>query len=185
MRWDDLFADLEAQLVAAEAADLAAEVADRSRREVALLTFVDRARAAGGATVRLRVAGVGVVDGVLAEVGQEWLLLAEPTGRQSLVPMAAVLSVSGLGLRSAAPGSGGRVFERLGLASALRAIARDRSPLTVWLGDGSAVSGTIDRVGADFMELRVHAAGEVAPRGEPLGVRTVPLAAVAVVRRAG
>lgn len=185
MRWDDLFADLEAQLAAAEATERAAEVSDRSRREVALLTLVDRARASCGSSVQLRVAGAGAVEGVLVEVGQEWLLLAEPTGQQTLVPTAAVLSVSGLGLRSAAPGSAGRVFERLGLASALRALARDRAPVLAWLRDGGTVSGTIDRVGSDFVELRAHGAGEVALRGEPLPVRTVPLAALAVVRRAG
>ena len=51
VRWDELFRDLEGQVAAVEAADLAAEVADRTRRESALLTLADRARGSVGARV--------------------------------------------------------------------------------------------------------------------------------------
>ena len=104
MRWDDLFRDLEAQLAAAAAAELDAEVADRARREAALLGLIDRARAATGHPVQVRVAGAGPVEGVLAEVGSQWLLLAETGGREVLVPLAAVVSLAGLRAWSEAPG---------------------------------------------------------------------------------
>ncbi len=42
MRWERLFDDLEAQLVADERRDLDAEVADRTRRERALLGLHER-----------------------------------------------------------------------------------------------------------------------------------------------
>ena len=131
MRWDDLFRDLEAQLEAAAAAELDAEVADRTRREAAQLALVDRARAAVGHPVTLRVLGAGPVDGLLADVGAQWLLLAEPSGRQALVPSSAVLSLAGLRAWTSVPGEGGQVFARLGLGSALRGIARDRLPVQV------------------------------------------------------
>ena len=51
------------------AAELDAEVADRTRREAAQLALVDRARAAVGHPVTLRVLGAGPVDGLLADVG--------------------------------------------------------------------------------------------------------------------
>ena len=180
MRWDDLFRDLEAQLEAAAAAELDAEVADRSRREAAQLALVDRARAAVGHPVTLRVLGAGPVDGVLVDVGAQWLLLAETSGRQALVPLTAVLSLAGLRAWTSVPGEGGQVFARLGLGSALRGIARDRLPVQVVLTDGSVLAGTLDRVGSDFVEVTEH--GEVRRRGEVTGVRTVPFAALALLR---
>lgn len=182
MRWDDLFRDLEAQLAAGEAAELDAEVADRTRREAAQLELVDRARAAVGHPVSVRALGAGPVDGVLADVGSQWLLVAETGGREALVPLTAVVSLGGLRAWSGAPGSAGRVFARLGLGHALRGIARDRVPVQVWLVDGSVVAGTLDRVGADFVEVSEHGAGEVRRRGAVTGVRTVPFGALALVR---
>jgi hypothetical protein len=185
MRWDDLFRDLEAQLAAAEAVQRDDELADRTRREAALLRLVDRARASVGQPVTVRVLGAGALEGALSEVGSQWVLLAEDGGREALVPWRAVLALAGLTAWSGAPGSGGQVFERLGLGSALRGIARDRLPVQVWLTDGSTVTGTVDRVGADFLEVSEHAAGEPRRRTEVTGVRTVPFAALAVLRRGG
>jgi hypothetical protein len=74
------------------------------------------------------------------------------------------------------------VLARLGLGSALRAIARDRLQVTVVLIDGSTLPGTVDRVGADFLEMAEHAPGEPRRRGDVSGMRTVAFAAVAVVR---
>jgi hypothetical protein len=180
MRWDDLFRDLEAQLEAAAAAELDAEVADRTRRESALLELVDRARAAVGHPVALRVLGAGPVDGVLVQVGAQWLLLHETSGRDALVPLTAVVSLAGLRAWTAVPGEGGQVFARLGLGSALRGIARDRLPVQLWLTDAGVLAGTLDRVGADFVEVTEH--GEVRRRGDLTAVRTIPFAAVALLR---
>ncbi|HTE71828.1 MAG TPA: hypothetical protein VK640_01330 [Actinomycetes bacterium] len=181
MRWDDLFGDLEAQLDAAEAASVVAEVADRSRRESALLTLAERLGGSLGGRVGLHAVGAGRVDGRVVEVSDEWLLLAGDAGTQVLVTMSAVQSVTDLAPTSesmAAP-AGQRV--RLGLGVALRAIARDRSPVVVHLTGGGTVEGTLERVGADFVELTEHPAAEVRPRRSG-AVRTVPFAALALVR---
>jgi hypothetical protein len=183
VRWDELFRDLEAQLAAADAAELDAEVADRTRRESALLSLLDRARGACGTRVGVRVLGGETVDGLLAEVGPQWLLLADDAGRDVLVPAGAVLTVTGLAVWTGGPGAGGQVSARLGLGSALRALAQDRAPVTVLLIDGSAVTGTIDRVGADFVEITDREAGSRDQRRPQ--VRTVPTAALAVVRAGG
>jgi hypothetical protein len=180
MRWDELFADLEAQLAAEAAAEQDAEVADRTRREAARLTLVDRALGAVGCRVAVRVPGAGDVLGVLREVGAEWLLVDEDGGRTTLVPLAACLAVTGLTARTDLTTSAGRVFARLGLGSALRAVARDRSAVSVWLVDGSAVSGTVDRVGADFVEVSERPADDYPARAT--AVRTVPFAAIGLVR---
>lgn len=185
MRWDELFADLEAQLAAADSAELAAEVADRTRREAARLALVDRLRGAAGARVTVRVDGAGALEGTLTEVGRQWVLLGEASGLEVLVPIAAVLSVSGLRSRTAAAGSAGQVFDRLGLGSALRAIARDRASVALVLRDGSTLAGTVDRVGADFLELSAQDLGERSRGGPPGPAFTVPVAALAIVRRTG
>ncbi len=182
MRWEGLFRDLEAQLEAAESAAAEAEVADRTRRESATVALVDRALGAAGSRVAVRVLGAGAVDGVLKEVGAQWLLVEEDGGRDALVALPAVLSLAGLTAWSAPPGAGGQVFARLGLGSALRGIARDRAPVSVWLLDGSVVSGTVDRVGADFLEVSTHGPGEPRRRTEVSSVRTVAFAGLALLR---
>lgn len=184
MRWDELFDDLEGQLVEAELADLHAEVSDRERREVALLHLVDRLRPVIGRTVNVRVLGAGVIEGKLSALGPDWLLLAEVSGREALVAAAAVLAVGGLATQTAAPHSEGAVAARLNFAFALRAVVRDRSAVTVTLIDGTAEGGTLDRVGADFLELAEHAPDEVRRRDAVRSVRTYPLTAIALIRRA-
>ena len=182
-RWQALFADLEAQAAAAEHAERAAEVDERTRGELAGLGTIDRLRAADGAAVRLRVSGGRTLSGVVDRVGPDWLLLAEDAGREAVVPLAAVLGVRGLSRFSAVPGTAGAVSSRLGLRSALRGIARDRSPVRLELADGSGLDATLDRVGADFVEVAVHAPGEARRRHDVAEVELVPFAGLVAVRR--
>jgi hypothetical protein len=135
--------------------------------------------------VVLRVAGAGAVAGRLVDVGSEWLLLTDGPGadRECLVPLSAVLSLSGLAAWTATPQQAGQVGARLGLGVVLRGIARDRSGLAVTLVDGSTFSGTVDRVGADFVEVSEHGPGEPRRPQAVTGVRTVPFLALAVLRR--
>jgi hypothetical protein len=183
VRWDELFDDLDAQFNEVETAELAAEVADRSRREVALLRLVDRLRPVLGRQITVRLVGAGVVEGQLTAMGPDWLLLAEAGGREALVVASALLSVGGLAAQTAAPNSEGLVAARLNVAYALRGIVRDRSEVAVTLIDGSTAAGTIDRVGADFLELAEHPAGEERRRDAVRLVRAYPLSSLAVVRR--
>ncbi len=185
MRWRRLFDDLEAQFDAAEAAELAAEVSDRTRREMSLLRTVDRLAGSRGRALTFTVQGAGAVKGTLLAAAPEWLLLEEPPAREVLVRAGAVLAVSGLGPRSGVPGAEGEVGRRLGLASALRGLSRDRTPVTVDLVDGARLSGTIDRVGQDYLELAEHHAGEPRRPAAVSGVRLLPFAALALLRAAG
>lgn len=181
MRWQGLFDDLEAQLEAAQAAELAGELAERARRESALLRWSDRLRAAEGADLAVTLPGAGVLRGRLLEAGTDWLLLAEHGRREVLVPSTAVLGVTGLGPRSAVPDES-PVTRRLDLRWALRGLARSRTAVTLGLVDGSLVTGTLDRVGADHLDLAEHAPGEVRRAGAVRQVRLVPLPALALVR---
>jgi hypothetical protein len=182
VRWEDLFADLEAQAEQLAAAELQAEVSDRTRRELGLLRLVDRLRESDGHSLGVHVLGAGVVHGRLLDLGADWLLLEETGRREVLIAMRAVLGVTGVGARSAAPGSESEVGRRLDLRWALRGLARDRAGVTVVLADGSAVSGTLDRVGADHVDVAEHAPGEARRAAAVRQVRLVPVAALAVVR---
>lgn len=182
MRWEELFADLEGQLSAAERAESEAQAEDLARAEAARLALLDRLCLAGGQPLRLRVLGAGLLVGQLRDAAAAWLLLAEQGG-EALVPIEAVGWVGGLGRPAAAPGSTGQLRRRLGLGHVLRGIARDRSPVLATLRDGSALTGTLDRVGADFVELAEHPLDEPRRAERVTSVLAVPFTALAVLRR--
>lgn len=183
MRWDDLFADLEAEAELLARQERADEVGERSRIEVGRVAAIDRIRPSEGAVVSMSLRGGERVDGVLRRVGAQWLLVEEQLGREAVVALSAVSSVAGLSRRVGDARAVGVVESRLGLASALRALARDRAPVRVHLVDTHELDGTIDRVGADYFELARHARGELRRRGEVGSVVLVFNRAVAVIRR--
>lgn len=183
-RWDRLFTDLEAEAEAQDRAALAAEVTDMTRAESARIRLVDRLRAARGHVLTCHLLGGATVTGPVRDVGPDWLLIVEAPGGEAVVALDAVTSVIGLGAQSTLPGDGGRVGARLDLRYALRRLARGRVAVTVLLTDGSVVTGTVDRVGADFAEVAEHAVGEARRPHAVRQVRTVALRAVAVVRPA-
>ena len=198
MRWDRLFADLEARFDELADAEAAAEMADRERVALGAVWATQRLAGSIDRPIRVRLAGGSQVAGVLRTVGPDWLLVTEGHGRDCLLALAAITAVEGL------TASTGRVIGglalRLDLRRALRGLARDRSPVAVALtgwggevaGSGAAdrygtagsgeITGTIDRVGADFIELAVHAAWEPRRAGTVRSVALVPVAAVVLVR---
>lgn len=188
MRWDDLFADLELQWEATEAAELTAEVADRTRREAAYLRMLDRLRPAVGAEVRCLLRGgpgpgALSITGRISALGVDWLLLGETGSTEVLVPQSSLLAVRGLTVVSAQPGHEGALGARLDLRHVLRGLVRDRSVCTVTLVGGTALTGTLLRVGADFLELAEHPLGEFVRRADVRSGWTVPFAGLAFIRR--
>ena len=182
MRWQRLFADLQAEWEAEEAAADRVEDASRIRLETGAVRLADRVAGAAGRELTLRCRGAGELRGVLREAGAGWLLLEEPGGRELLVAAAAVRTVAGLD-RWTAPPVEGEVARRLDLRWAVRGLARDRSAVQLLLDDGGALTGTVDRVGADFLELAEHAADRPRRSAAVQGVRAVALDAVAAIRR--
>ncbi len=192
VRWERLFDDLEAQLGADASRELAAEVADRTRRERALLGLSERLTAVlDGPTIELRIAGLGTVRGVVSGSGPEWVLLDQrphtPMGsgrgpgpdRPVLVPTTAIRAV--VGLAGARPS--GAVARAFGLGAALRAVSRDRAVVDLVDIEGTVVTGTIDAVAQDLVEIAEHP-GDVPRRSENvLRVVAVPFLALAAVRR--
>lgn len=181
MRWRRLFEDLEAQAEAAADAELGAEIAERSRREAALIHLRDRLAAAHGAAVTVHLPGAGQVQGLLADSGIDWLLLEERGAGEILVPLVALLGVAGAGAAVAVPDDSA-VGRRLDLRWALRGLARSRTAVRLVLIDGSVVLGTIDRVGADHVDLAEHGRDELRRATAVRQVRLVPFTALVAVR---
>lgn len=176
MRWDSLFADLEAQLDGEQRAALDAEVAERVRIERRSVGLVDRLRAHVGSALVLE-AGPWTVRGTVSEVGADFVLLDDEGGGFALVPVEGLDAVTGLG-RAVAPAPGA-VLRRLGLASALRGLVRDRAEVRV-LTTVSEVRGVPSAVGADHLDLVPLRPGD--RDGSAGGPRSVPLRALRVVR---
>jgi hypothetical protein len=182
LRWESLFADLEAQLHEAESAELAAEIADRTRREVARLRVVDRLRGSVDHEITVHIRGGQPVCGRLKSVGPDWILLVDEATRDLLVPIPAVVGISGLTSWSSEPGSESVVDARLNLSHALRALARNRVVVQMTLVDGSTLAGTVDRVGADFVELAEHPLDEIRREAAVRRVRLVPTSVIGCLR---
>ncbi|MFW0774591.1 hypothetical protein ACLRGI_15640 [Paenarthrobacter nitroguajacolicus] len=186
MRWDSLFNDLEAQFSAGRALEQESEISDRARVELAGIELSDRLRGAAGAEIKIVLVDGQVVRGALSRVGGDWLVLAEGT-RQWLVPYLSVLTYQGLGRVALKPPS--RTQRLLGIGSALRALAKDRSEVIVHLtartGEGHKLHGVIDRVGRDHFDLAVVPHGEVRRAGNVAAVMTVPFSSLAALCSVG
>jgi hypothetical protein len=182
MRWQQLFADLQGQFDAQETAAERAEWASRARAEIGAVTLVDRLRGAQGSVVQLHCRGAGPVTGRLDDVGVDWVLVEHDHAQTSLVALAAVRTVGGLSRRTVVAEETGHVRRQLDLRRALRALARDRAAVQVVLDDGLVATGTVDRVGADYLELAEHPADQPRRAEAVRGVRAVVIGSIALVR---
>jgi hypothetical protein len=185
MRWDALFADLEAAAEGEWLRERDAEIAERTRAELARLRLLDRLSAAadrrigpGPTEVVVQVAGMGTLRGEVARVAADWFVLLTRE-YEWVVAVDAVLGVRGLPSAARPPGTEGAVSRGLGWAAAWRVLARDRAPVHAVRRDGSTVSGVPGRVGQDYVELSdLDDAAGFGPGGTDL----VPHAAIAAVR---
>ena len=182
MRWEGLFDDLEGQLAAEERRERDDEVAERTRRERALVTLEARVAAAAGSGIRLRLVDGTRVHGLLDDRGRDWVLVRQDSGRDALVPIASVVTLTAMQRDVGDPGTA----RRFGLGYALRALARDRATVAVTLaGGGPALVGTIDAVGADHLDLAEHPEGVPRRRENVTAVTTVPFGALVSVESRG
>jgi hypothetical protein len=173
VRWDVLFADLEAQLQSRQDADFDAEIADRVRAEWVAVTLADRVRACLGRTLTWRLADGDPIVGEVADVGVDWVLLRTAFS-DVLLPLAGVSAVTGL-TSSSAPALGS-VARRITLSVVLRGLAEQGSAVQLRLVGGGVVSGMLERVAADHVDVATHPPGEPWLAGGL--VETVPFTAL-------
>jgi hypothetical protein len=183
MRWDALFDDMEAQLSAGDRLQLESEITERSRTDVAGVELADRLRGSLGLRVVVHLTPGSVFEGTLGHVGAESLVLNDQQ-YQVLIPYAAVSRYEGLGRLSLSEPSS--VRRKLGLASALRGLARDRATLSVYLTGGTSeaagLNGVIDRVGRDYLDLAVTRPGEPRRAANVSQVASVPFSSLRALR---
>lgn len=175
MRWERLWADLEAQAAALDRDEFDAEVADRAVREQATVTLMDRVRGSAGRLLRCQVQGGRWWAGRLVNHGVDWLALAreDPPGVQTvLLPAAAVTTVGGLGPTALPQAALGHVASRVDLRLVLRRlVAADADVCLERSTPGQSVGGRLLVVGRDYVEV---ASGD-------MGRLAVPIAAVTAV----
>lgn len=193
MDWDHLFADLEDQLAAEWEAERAALDAESERLRIARLTLRDRFRGMPAGTSKV---SIETVDGetwtcALRVIGADWIGVSIPAdARLRIVPLPAVAAVAadhGTVLASladapAAPRDAGALRERMTFGFVLRDLARRRAPVTIARRGADPQHGTIDRAGADHLDLALHDPGEARRSRAVRGFRLIPFEAVTWVR---
>lgn len=176
-RFDALLAGIAAEMEAADAAALDADIAEVERAVRAESHLLDRLRAQR--RVSLELAEGGLVSGLVAAVGRDVVALAADDGDWA-IPVWGIAAVVNPDEGVEQPRT---ASERLGLASVARSWSRQRSIVRIMRLAGAPLDGTIDAVGADYLELAEHDPGE--PR-HPDAVRrqvVIPLGGVSAIRR--
>ena len=194
MRWDRFFDDLEDQLASEWEAERAALDSEAERLRLSRVPLRDRLTVLAedgptavpsfelrdGSVLRARVNGVGA----------DWAALEPAEGRAGavIVPLPAVVSI-GMPhpdlLRSARAVAPSPLRERMTLGFALRDLMRRRVGVTLHLAGGRSLAGTIDRAGADHLDLAVHEPGAPRRADEVSAYRLVPFEAILWIRLDG
>lgn len=196
MRWDNLFDDLEGQLeheLNADSGDLRAE---EERLRLGRLSLRNRLVSltadhdpGAGRVLRLALVTGETVTLRPTTFGRDWFaaeLLGTARATQCVIPLdaiAAVILAPGDVDPSLAPESesAARIMERIGLPFVLRDLCRRRKSVEISTPAG-VLSGTIDRVGRDHLDLAVHAPGTVRRSRDVTQYRIIPLRQIQLVR---
>lgn len=185
MEWSGFFEGLEAQLAAEWESERAALETETERLRVARLDLRARLHAAAAehASVTVEVPGQSH-SGTLASVGADWIGLTTDA-TFTIIPLGAVQSVSvdhSTMLRSALPVPPATLASRVTLGFVCRDLARRRVVVLLASVTGEVRTGTIDRAGADHLDIALHERHTPRRAADVDGYRMVPFAAVAWIR---
>ncbi|ALX66713.1 hypothetical protein [Microbacterium sp. XT11] len=199
MHWDRLFEDLEGQLASEWEAEKAALDAESERLRISRLELRDRLRVlcSAHAATTVDLPGGRRMRVALRALGADWVAVEPLDGdgpgiarTVRIVPLDAVRGLStdhGMVLASLEDqGEQERSLrERMALGFVLRDLARRRVPVRLSTIDGGDLYGTIDRAGADHLDVALHDAGDVRRASSVRGFSIVPFSALAWVQTAG
>lgn len=192
--WDRFFDDLEDQLASEWEAERAALDTEAERLRLSRVQLAERLALLGTRDATAPpVAAFDLCDGstlraTVSGVGADWVALAPAEGPSGavIVPFPAIVAV-GMPhadlLRTARPAPPrSPLADRLTFGFVLRDLVRRRAGVAVHLASGRTLTGTIDRAGADHLDLALHEPGAPRRADAVAGYRIVPFAAVAWVR---
>ncbi|GAB3600918.1 hypothetical protein [Microbacterium tumbae] len=187
-----MFEDLEGQLASEWEAERAALDAESERLRISRLDLRSRLRALceADAAVQVDLAGIRTLTLRAQELGADWIgASADGDHGISIVPLDSIRGIRmdhGLLLSTLEPAqSGASLRERMTLGFVLRDLARRRVPVWIDDPDGLRLHGTIDRAGADHLDLAEHDAGTPRRAQEVRGMRIVPFNAIVRLRLSG
>jgi hypothetical protein len=148
--------------------------------------LMNRDRAAAAPTFEL--ADGALLAAEVSGLGADWVALEPVEGRTGAV-IAPLGSIACIGmphadiLRTARPAAArSSLTDRLTLGFVLRDLVRRRTAVSLHLTAGRVLPGTIDRAGADHLDLAVHEPGSARRADAVTGYRIVPFAAIAWIR---
>lgn len=196
MRWNLFFEDLEDQLASeweAERAalDTEAERLRLSRMELRsrLAALVGARSAEDAAPLSLELADGTTLSARIQALGADWLAAVPADGGRwgiTIVPLAGIRCIGlayGELLHTARPlDARAGLSERMTFGFVMRDVARRRAPVSLGLLSGRVLTGTIDRAGADHLDVALHEPGAPRRAGDVLGFRLVPFSAIAWAR---
>ncbi|MDR6866370.1 hypothetical protein J2Y69_000962 [Microbacterium resistens] len=185
MEWERLFEDLEDQLASGWEAERAALDAESERLRIARLDLRTRLSALvrEPTPIAATMTDGATVTGRPRAVGADWIALEPAESRVVvLLPLGAVALWTldhGALLASGGPSEPlSPLRERMTLGFVLRDLARRRAGVSLRVRPGTILTGTIDRAGADHLDLALHDAGEPRRTHAVRGFRIVPFSAL-------
>ncbi|QLD12595.1 hypothetical protein [Microbacterium oleivorans] len=195
MRWQRFFEDLEHQLDSEWEAERAALQTEAERLRLSRLALQERlgALADDGAAVTVEFSAARILRGRATGAGADWVSLdldlgldTRRHGSAALVPTGAIEAVAAPEpdlLRSARPRAPRPPStERMTFGFVLRDLVRRRTAVRVHTDSGREWVGTIDRAGADHLDLSLHDPGAPRRAEAVVGQRVVALRAVSWVQ---
>lgn len=196
MRWDRFFDDLEDQLASEWEAERVALDTEAERLRLSRVALRDRVTGLVGRDRTTSSPSFEFIDGTVlsaevSAVGADWVAL-EPAETRASAVVAPLGAITGIGmphpdlLRTARPvPPRSALADRMTLGFMLRDLVRRRVGVSIHLAHGRTLTGTIDRAGADHLDLALHDAGSPRRAGDVTAYRLVPFAAIAWLRLDG
>jgi hypothetical protein len=191
VRWDRFFDDLEGQLASEWEAERVALDTEAERLRLSRVALRERltmleTRDRDAALPSFEVVDGTVLSGEVTGVGADWVALEGGRTGALVLPFASIAAI-GMPhadvLRSARPAAGRSLLaDRMTLGFVVRDLVRRRVGVTIHLTHGRMLAGTIDRAGADHLDLALHEPGSPRRASEVTGHRIVPFGAVAWIR---